>query len=184
MNKIYQDILRNAQQHKKMLAILIDPEKTSTRMLPAFLKKVNASRASHIFVGGSTDKNNNTASVVAQIKSSSKLPVLLFPGNYNQITEKADGILFLSLLSGNNPEYLIGQHIKAIPQLKRLKIEIIPTGYILIDGGVKTAVQQISETNPIEQHQLEQIIHTALAGQYSGKKMIYLEAGSGAIRQK
>ena len=98
MNKIYQDILRNAQQHKKMLAILIDPEKTSTRMLPAFLKKVNASRASHIFVGGSTDKNNKTASVVEQIKSSSKLPVLLFPGNYNQITEKADGILFLSLL--------------------------------------------------------------------------------------
>ena len=108
------------------------------------------------------------------------MPVLLFPGDAKQITNKADGILFLSLLSGRNPAFLIEQQIKAAPILQKTALEIIPTGYILIDGGKETAVQKVSNTKPIPQHNIKLILNTALAGEFSGKKIIYLEAGSGA----
>ncbi len=135
----------------------------------------------HIFLwGGSTDKNNQTEKVVSAIKKATNLPVILFPGDVQQITNTADGILFLTLLSGRNPEYLIEQHIKAAPVLKQTDLEIIPTGYLLIDGGNETAVQKVSHTKPISQNNVDLIVHTALAGQYSGKKLMYLEAGSGA----
>lgn len=181
MKYIYQIMLDAAADKKRMLAVLIDPEKTKDELLTFFMQKVNASIATHILIGGSTDKNNHTESIVKKIKSLTSLPLLLFPGDYKQLTAKADALLFLSLLSGRNPEYLIGQHLKAIPRLKNLDLQIIPTGYILIDGGVKTTVQTISETQPIAQNNIELIEHTALAGQYAGKKLIYLEAGSGAL---
>ncbi|NVK52521.1 MAG: geranylgeranylglyceryl/heptaprenylglyceryl phosphate synthase [Flavobacteriaceae bacterium] len=177
---IYQNILSAKQQGKKLLAILIDPEKISIPSIPVFFEKVHQSIATHIFVGGSTDKNNLTEEVVLAIKKVTKLPIILFPGDANQITNKADGILFLSLFSGRNPDYLIGQHIKAAPILSKSNLEIIPTGYILIDGKKETAVQKVSKTEPISQSNIELILHTALAGQFSGKKLIYLEAGSGA----
>ncbi len=177
---IYQNILSAKKESKKLLAVLIDPEKIDIKNIPAFFEKVHQSITTHIFVGGSTDKNNQTKNVVTVIKKTTKLPVILFPGDVAQITQEADGILFLSLISGRNPEYLIEQQIKAVPYLKNVDLEILPTGYILIDGQKETATQKVSKTKPISQDNLELILNTALAGEFSGKKLIYLEAGSGA----
>jgi len=177
---IYQNILLAKEDSKKLLAVLIDPEKINLDKIATFFEKVHQSIATHIFVGGSTDKNNLTENVVAAIKKETQLPVVLFPGDVKQITQKADGILFLSLLSGRNPEYLIEQQIKSVPFLKDSPLEILPTGYILIDGQKNTATQKVSNTKPISQENTELILNTALAGEFSGKKLIYLEAGSGA----
>jgi putative glycerol-1-phosphate prenyltransferase len=177
---IYQNILQAKQQNKKLLAVLIDPEKMDIQNIPAFFEKIHQSIATHIFVGGSTDENNLTSKLVTAIKKETKLPVIIFPGNVNQITNEADGILFLSLISGRNPEYLIEQQVRAVPFLKDSNLEIIPTGYILIDGKKETAVQRVSNTQPISQNNIDLIRDTALAGEFSGKKLIYLEAGSGA----
>ncbi len=145
-----------------------------------FLKKVHNSIATHIFVGGSTDINNETENLVLAVKKETNLPIVLFPGDVSQITNKADGILFLSLLSGRNPKYLIDQQIEAAPILKKTSLEIIPTGYILIDGKKETTTQKVSNTKPISQENTTLILDTSLAGEFSGKKLIYLEAGSGA----
>tara|TARA_R110001592_G_scaffold39084_1_gene128734 strand:- start:1435 stop:2157 length:723 start_codon:yes stop_codon:yes gene_type:complete len=179
---IYQHIISAKKEGKKLLAVLIDPEKMELKMVSSFFKKVHQSIATHIFVGGSTDKNNQTENLVSEIKKATKLPVILFPGDVHQITNKADGILFLSLLSGRNPEYLIEQQVKAAPILQQTDLEIIPTGYLLIDGGSETAVQKVSNTKPISQNNIDLIVNTSLAGKFSGKKLIYLEAGSGATK--
>jgi putative glycerol-1-phosphate prenyltransferase len=177
---IYQNILSAKKDGKKLLAVLIDPEKMELKHVPVFFEKAHKSIATHIFVGGSTDKNNQLEQLVSAIKKETNLPVVLFPGNVSQITNKADGILFLSLLSGRNPEYLIEQQIKAAPILKKYNLEIIPTGYILIDGKKETTTQKVSNTKPISQEKIALILHTSLAGEFSGKQLIYLEAGSGA----
>ncbi|AQS94109.1 geranylgeranylglyceryl/heptaprenylglyceryl phosphate synthase [Polaribacter sp. BM10] len=177
---IYQNILLAKKEGKKLLAVLIDPEKIDLENIAAFFEKVHQSIATHIFIGGSTDINNQIENVVSEIKKTTHLPVVLFPGDVSQISEKADGILFLSLLSGRNPEYLIEQQIKAVPLLKNSSLEILPTGYVLIDGQKETATQRVSNTKPIAQEDVELILNTSLAGEFSGKKLIYLEAGSGA----
>jgi len=177
---IYKNILSAKKEGKKLLAVLIDPEKIDLKNITSFFEKVHQSIATHIFVGGSTDKDNVTDTVVTAIKKTTHLPVVLFPGDVSQISQKADGILFLSLLSGRNPEYLIEQQIKSVPFLKDSSLEILPTGYILIDGQKNTATQKVSNTKPISQENTELILNTALAGEFSGKKLIYLEAGSGA----
>ena len=177
---IYQNILLAKNEGQKLLAVLIDPEKIDLKNVPSFFEKVHQSITTHIFVGGSTDDENQTENVVAAVKKATNLPVILFPGDVSQISKKADGILFLSLLSGRNPEYLIEQQIKAAPILNNSNLEILPTGYILIDGEKDTATQRVSNTKPIAQENSELILNTALAGQFSGKKLIYLEAGSGA----
>ncbi|TVZ56092.1 putative glycerol-1-phosphate prenyltransferase [Lutibacter sp. Hel_I_33_5] len=178
---IYQNILSAKEKDKKLLAVLIDPEKIDLKNIPSFFDKVHQSIATHIFVGGSTDENNQTEEVVIAIKKVTHLPVILFPGDIKQITNKADGILFLSLISGRNPEYLIDQQVRSAPILKNTDLEILPTGYILIDGGKETATQKVSKTKPLTQNNIDLILNTSLAGEYSGKKLIYLEAGSGAI---
>lgn len=177
---IYNNILTAIQQNKKLLAVLIDPEKADLKNLPSFFEKVHQSIATHIFVGGSTDENNQTEIVVKAIKSLTDLPVILFPGSHEQITNQADGILFLSLISGRNPEFLIEQQIASAEKLKNTDLEVLPTGYILIDGGHETTVQKVSKTKPISQTDIQLATNTALAGEFSGKKLIYLEAGSGA----
>ncbi len=176
----YNHILKAIQEEQKLLAVLIDPDKVVLETLPMVMNKINASIATHIFVGGSTDTYNKTENVVKAIKGETKLPVILFPGDYSHVTEEADALLFLSLISGRNSEYLIEQQVQSIPRLKNTNLEIIPTGYILIDGGVETAVQRVSNTKPMCQDNTDLIENTALAGEYSGKKLIYLEAGSGA----
>lgn len=177
---IYNNILTAKKTGNKLLAVLIDPEKFDLKNSAHFFEKVHLSIATHIFVGGSTDANNLTESVVNAIKRVTKLPVILFPGDVSQITNGADGILFLSLLSGKNPEYLINQQIKSVPLLKNSGLEILPTGYILVDGQKETATQKVSNTKPIPQENTNLILDTALAGEFLGKKLIYLEAGSGA----
>jgi len=177
---IYGNLALLKELNQKQLCVLIDPDKFEENKAEEFLNDLPQD-ISHIFVGGSTVEANKTEKTVRAIKYFSNLPIIIFPGDYTQITEKADGILFLSLLSGRNPEYLIDQQIKSVDKLKNSYLEIIPTGYILIDGGKECAVQRISNTLPIAQNNVQLIVNTALAGQYSGKKLIYLEAGSGAI---
>ena len=179
MYSIYKDLTEAARSGEKLLSVLIDPDKFDEKSAETFLLKL-PENVTHIFVGGSTVELNKTETTVQAIKAETSLPVILFPGDHSQITEAADGILFLSLISGRNPEYLIGQQLKSVSQLRNSKLEIIPTGYILIDGGNKCSVHQVSNTKPIPQTEVETIVNTALAGQFSGKKLIYLEAGSGA----
>jgi len=180
MKTIYDEICKAKIQNKKLLAILIDPEKTGVDTIFSLVKKINNSPATHILVGGSSFNDNHLDELIIGLKKNCVLPILLFPGNINQISNFADGILFLSLLSGRNPEYLIDIQIQAVPKLMKTKLEIIPTGYLLIDGGIETAVERISKTKPIPRQSIDTALHTALAGEYSGKKLIYLEAGSGA----
>ncbi|WP_298417059.1 geranylgeranylglyceryl/heptaprenylglyceryl phosphate synthase [uncultured Kordia sp.] len=177
---IYNEMLQAKKDKQKLVAVLIDPDKIEISHIPEFFIKVHKSIITHVFVGGSTDEGKKIETVTKTIKQHTHLPVLIFPGSHEQITAAADGILFLSLLSGRNPEYLIEQQILSVSKLIDSKLEIIPTGYILIDGGVETAVQRVSKTKPISQEEKTVILHTTLAGEFSGKKLIYLEAGSGA----
>ncbi|MBE7640780.1 geranylgeranylglyceryl/heptaprenylglyceryl phosphate synthase [Salegentibacter sp. BLCTC] len=179
MPNFYAEISRASTKGEKLLAILIDPDKFKGPEAEAYLKRI-PKETSHIFVGGSSVAKCKTEKTVNSIKKHTNLPVILFPGDYSQITETADALLFLSLLSGRNPEYLIEQQIKSVENLRNSSLQIIPTAYILIDGGRECAVQRISKTKPIPQFQVETIVDTALAGEFSGKKLIYLEAGSGA----
>lgn len=179
MVAFYAEILKAAEEKRKLFAILIDPDKFCEAGAKAYFKKL-PKEITHIFVGGSTVANCLTEKTVKAIKAFSDLPVILFPGDQHQITEAADAILFLSLISGRNPEYLIGEQVRSVHRLRQSTLEIIPTGYILIDGGKESAVQRVSKTLPIPQSEINKIIDTALAGQFSGKKLIYLEAGSGA----
>jgi phosphoglycerol geranylgeranyltransferase len=173
-------ILESIKINTKGLAVLIDPDKMKLENVSGFMTKVNLSIATHIFVGGSEVFEGDTDVLVEHIKKHTDLPVILFPGDIIQITDKADGILFLSLISGRNPEYLIGKHVSAISELKKTNLEVIPTGYILIENGKETAVQRVSQTQPIKRIDLQIIIDTAKAGELLGMKLIYLEAGSGA----
>lgn len=178
---IYENLLLAKKQGRKLLAILLDPDKISLATLSDILAKLNSSAVDYIFVGGSTVEKGVTDELVYLLKKQTTIPVILFPGHYSQITSHADAILFLSLISGRNPEYLINQQVKAVPMIKRSGLEVIPTGYILIDGGKQSSVQKISNTEPIKSFDVEEITHTACAGMYMGKKIIYLEAGSGAL---
>jgi len=180
MRSIYLDILKAKSNKNKLLAILLDPDKLNNSDIEQLCSKINSSPVTHIFVGGSIVANGETELLVIELKKHITLPIVLFPGDVNQVTNEADGILLLSLLSGRNPEYLIEQHVKSAPLLQKSNLEIIPTGYILIEGGVKTAVQRVSKTSPIPQKNIDLTVHTALAGQYTGKQLIYLEAGSGS----
>lgn len=177
---IYQGIIKSISDNKKLLAVLIDPEKFEVKNTSSFFKKVHKSIVTHIFVGGSTNKNNQTENVVLAIKKESKLPVILFPGDITQLTNKADALLFLSLISGRNPEYLIEKHVEAVSKLKNTSLEIMSTGYILIESGKETAVEKVTSTKPLSRNNIQKIIDTSKAGELLGMKLIYLEAGSGA----
>lgn len=180
MKNIYQNILVAKEENKKLLAILIDPDKTKVSEIENLSQKINQSPATHIFIGGSIVEQICIDSLIIEIKKHCHLPILIFPGHPSQISNEADGILFLSLLSGRNPDYLIEHHINSVDILTNSSLEIISTGYILINGGNETAVQRVSQTLPIENSNINLAYKTAKAGEYLGKKLIYLEAGSGA----
>lgn len=179
MIQVLDTIYRTSMAGEKMLAVLLDPDKFIDFRFCEFFANL-PEETSHILVGGSTVESETSRKVIEKIRQYTDLPVVLFPGDYSQITGLEDAILFLSLISGRNPEYLIGQQIKAVPFLQNYKVQVIPTGYILIDGGTISAVQRVTGTPPLSQNNPEVIIHTAVAGELSGKKLIYLEAGSGA----
>ena len=178
---IYQHIIASISEGKNLLAVLIDPDKMKLESVSAFMQKLNQSIATHIFVGGSTVDDNATEDVVIEIKKHSKLPIVLFPGDVTQITKKANALLFLSLISGTNPEYLIGKHIQAVSKLKGSSLEVIPSGYILIENGKQTSVEKVTKTKPLSRQNTQQIVDTAKAGELLGMQLIYLEAGSGAL---
>ncbi len=182
MYSFYETLIHAKQNHKKLLAILIDPEKFNPRKIHFFLKQL-PSQTTHLFVGGSTATHQQTFETINCLKENCTYPIIIFPGDYSQITPNADSLLFLSLLSGENPEYLIGQHVKAVPILKNTVIEVIPTGYLLIDGGKPSSVERVSNTTAIPQNQIDTIINTAIAAYFLGKKLLYLEAGSGALNR-
>jgi putative glycerol-1-phosphate prenyltransferase len=180
MDSIYKNIQDAIVKGEKLLAILIDPDKFLLKNTRSFIEKVNASQATHVFVGGSVVDKGATDALVSEIKKHTKLPIVLFPGDVTQITDKANALLFLSLLSGRHPDYLIGKHVEAVPVLKGTALEVISTGYILIESGKKTAVERVTNAPPMLRSEVQKIVDTAKAGELLGAKLIYLEAGSGA----
>lgn len=180
MKTIYADILQAKKETRKLLAILLDPDKIVWETLGTLILKINQSPATHLFIGGSQVETNRIDELILRLKEQIKLPIVLFPGNPSQISDKADGILFLTLLSGRNPDYLIEHQVQAAPILKKTNLEIISTGYILIESGNVTAVAKVSRTEPIARNNSELILATAQAGEMLGTKLLYLEAGSGA----
>jgi len=177
---IRQQILEAKSNGQKLLAVLLDPDKIVLENLNHLIDKINRSPATHIFVGGSIVQNNILEELIAALKEKTILPVILFPGDPSQISSKADGILFLSLLSGRNPDYLIEYQVQAAPILKKTNLEVISTGYILIESGNETAVARVSKTKPLSRENLDLVLATAQAGEMLGNQLIYLEAGSGA----
>jgi phosphoglycerol geranylgeranyltransferase len=166
---------------KKRFALLVDPDKYNDRSLDQLIIHINQDPPDLLLVGGSILFKPIEITITA-LKLGTKLPVFIFPGNVIQLSDRADGILFLSLISGRNAEFLIGNHVLAAPHLNRAGIEVIPTGYMLIENGRSTSVEYMSDTRPIPAGKPEIGVATAMAGEMLGMKTIYLEAGSGAAR--
>jgi putative glycerol-1-phosphate prenyltransferase len=177
--EIYASILQNIANGKKMLAVLIDPDKCTNEHLQKLLPLLKMHTPNFIFVGGSQLKIS-FSNLIETFKMELNIPVVLFPGDVTQFSPNADALLFISLISGRNAEYLISQHVNAAIPIKKSGLEVIPTGYILIDGAKKSAVEYISNTQPIPRDKNDIALATALAGELLGMKAIYLEAGSGA----
>lgn len=165
---------------KRRLAILIDPDKTDEKLLNRIVEQCLLHPVDCFLVGGSIIMGDSFNKTIMYLKSHSQIPVYIFPGNMMQVSDKADGILLLSLISGRNPDFLIGQHVLAAPKIKKANIDVLPTGYILIDSGSSTSVEYMSNTFPIPSDKPEIAVCTAMAGEQLGMKAIYLEAGSGA----
>jgi len=180
MAKILENISELLSQDKRLLAVLIDPDKMDFHQLPSFMSQLSGSIVTHVFVGGSNVDSNATQLLVKELKKLTKLPIVLFPGDITQISESADALLFLSLISGRNADYLIDKHVKAAAILKDSDLEVIPTGYILIENGKETSVQKVTNTIPMDRGDIQKVVDTAKAGELLGQKLIYLEAGSGA----
>lgn len=181
MSSLLSYIEQAVSKAEKLLAVLIDPDKMQVENVQGFMRKVNASTVNIVLVGGSTVEEHVTDQLVSEIKKHTHLPIVIFPGDVTQITDKADAILFLSLISGRNPEYLIGKHVEAVSKLVNTQLELIPTGYILIENGKQTSVESVSQTKPMSRSDIQKIVDTAKAGELLGMKLLYLEAGSGAL---
>lgn len=178
-------ILRERHQHgRKSIAVLVDPDKVddATR-LNHLINLASENCVDFFFVGGSLVTSTNLSEIVKVIKKNVNIPVVLFPGNSIQIEPGADALLFLSLISGRNPELLIGQHVVAAPIIRNTKLEVIPTGYILVNSGRTTSVAYISNTTPIPDDKYSLAACTAMAGEMLGLQTIYLDAGSGAEKE-
>ena len=180
MRNIYKHITQNANNGKKSFAILIDPDKQDINKLKKIIKKAEESKVDYFFVGGSLLSYDSLDDCINTLKQNSKIPVILFPGNTMQINDKAEGILFLSLISGRNPDMLIGKQVIAAPILKESSLEVISTGYMLIDSGQQTTASYISNTQPIPSNKNTVAVCTALAGEMLGLKLIFMDGGSGA----
>ncbi len=176
----YQNSIHKKSVNQKQLALLVDPDKYSQESLALFVELAKETLPDCIMVGGSLVAGS-VEQVVQYIKSHTNIPVVLFPGNSHQLCNEADALLLLSLLSGRNADFLIGQHVVAAKAIRDSGIESISTGYILIDGGCSTSVEYMSNTKPIPRDKVEIIVATAIAGELIGNRMVYLEAGSGAI---
>lgn len=181
MTKVYQQIIQLKRQSKKAFAVLVDPDDIEESAAIALAQSAQQAGVDFFFVGGSLIAGANLGTVIRAIKNNCHIPVIIFPGNGLHIDQAADGILLLSLISGRNADHLIGQHVIAAPVLKRSGLEILPTGYILIDSGTPTTVSYISNTTPIPNNKPVIAACTAMAGEMLGLQLIYLDAGSGAL---
>lgn len=177
---LFDKIMESRNKGKKQLAVLIDPDNADLHHLNELVEISIRSDVDYFFVGGSTSFDNKIDAVLELLNTQNIIPVILFPGSQDQIRSNADALLLLSMISGRNPDYLIGHHVKSAEMIFESNIEVIPCGYILIDGGKTTAVNYVSQTKPIDQIDISTARSTALAGQFLGLKVIYLEAGSGA----
>jgi phosphoglycerol geranylgeranyltransferase len=179
-NNIYKTLTAAKKAGQKKFAVLIDPDEMRLENFDQILLLAAAGHVDYFFIGGSLIVNNELERCVRHIKSHSKVPIILFPGNTYQISPFADGILLLSLISGRNPDLLIGKQVVAAPYLKKSSLEILATGYMLVDGGKPTAVSYISNTQPIPADKPDIAVCTAMAGEMLGLKLLYMDAGSGA----
>lgn len=179
---IYQSIAEKKKQGKKSFAVLIDPDKVNKPMLDELIELTTAAKVDYLLVGGSLVISNHLDDCVQHIKQHCDIPVILFPGSPSQISKYADALLYLSLISGRNPELLIGQHVVSAPFVRQSGLEIMPTGYIVVDGGAPTTVSYISNAAPVPSDKNEIAMCTAMAGEMLGMKLIYMDSGSGAKR--
>jgi phosphoglycerol geranylgeranyltransferase len=179
-NNVYQSLINRKSQAQKSFAVLIDPDKVSMDGIDKLCRKAVDAHVDYLLVGGSLVISNHLDEVIRHIKKNCSIPVILFPGSPSQISIYADALLYLSLISGRNPDLLIGQHVISAPFVKKSGVEIISTGYMVIDGGAPTTVSYISNTLPLPSDKNEIALCTAMAGEMLGMKVIYLDAGSGA----
>lgn len=180
MKKVYPSFVETKSQRKSKFAVLVDPDKMNTAQMEKTIALAVNSHVDYFFLGGSLVVNDNLDNWLKLIRQQSQIPSVLFPGSSLQLSFKADALLFLSLISGRNPELLIGKHVQVAPFLRMSQLDIISTGYMLIDGGVQTTVQYISNTSPIPANKADIAVCTAMAGEMLGLKTIYMDAGSGA----
>lgn len=180
MPNILEDFQQAKASGQKKFVVLIDPDKVRLGNMDQVLDNAVRARVDYFFIGGSLIVNNMLDQCLLAIKERSRIPMILFPGNSFQLSWKADAILFLSLISGRNADLLIGNHVIAAPYLKLSPLEILPTGYMLVDGGAATSVLYMSNTRPIPAHKEDIAICTAMAGEMLGLRMLYMDAGSGA----
>ena len=181
-DSVYQSLVHKKSKGQKSFAVLIDPDKVSLAGVDRLTAIAMDAGVDYLLVGGSLVISNQLDKVIQQIKKHCSLPVILFPGSPSQISRFADALLYLSLISGRNPELLIGQHVISAPFVKQSGLEILSTGYMVIDGGAPTTVSYISNALPIPADKSEIAMCTAMAGEMLGMKLIYMDAGSGAKR--
>jgi phosphoglycerol geranylgeranyltransferase len=177
---VYQSLLEKKKAGKKSFAVLLDPDKVSPASLNETISLAVEAKVDYLFVGGSLVISDHLDECITEIKSSCSIPVLLFPGSPSQISKHADALLYLSLISGRNADLLIGQHVVSAPFVRKSGLELISTGYMVIDGGAATTVSYISNATPIPSDKSEIAMCTAMAGEMLGMKLIYMDAGSGA----
>lgn len=179
---LYQTIEEKRLLNKKMFAVLIDPDKQDLNQLSSLINIADESKVDFFFVGGSLLTNDSMDQCISFLKKSTNIPIILFPGNAMQVNKDADGILFLSLISGRNADMLIGKQVITAPILKASKLEVIPTGYMLIESGKPTTVSYMSNTTPIPYEKNDVAACTAIAGEMLGLKLIFMDGGSGALK--
>ena len=179
-HRLYDIFIDRKKNQKKCFAVLIDPDKVAEPQLDELIRLSNDARVDYFLVGGSLVISSHLDEVVQYIKANCSIPVILFPGSPSQVSKYADALLYLSLISGRNPELLIGQHVISAPVVKKSGLEIMPTGYMVIDGGAPTTVSYISNAAPIPRDKNEIAMCTAMAGEMLGMKLIYMDSGSGA----
>lgn len=178
--KIYNQIKNTVQEKGAAYFILIDPDKLPIEKTASFVQYCHKVGVDGFLIGGSLMVKGDLDESIKEVKKHCNLPVVIFPGSVNQVSQYADAILFISLISGRNAEHLIGKHVQAAPLLKKYNLEAISTGYMLIESGQTTTAEYISESKPIPRNKPEIAVATALAGEYLGMNLVYLEGGSGA----
>jgi len=177
---IHKSLVRLKQNKQKGFAVLVDPDSVSLPQIEKLAHQCNKAKVDYLFIGGSLMTSNHLNECIIRFKENSAIPVSLFPGSPSQVSKEADALLYLSLLSGRNPELLIGAHVVSAPIVKESGLEIISTAYIVVDGGAPTTVSYMSHSLPIPHDKNDIAVCTAMAGEFQGKNIIYMDAGSGA----